>query len=134
MPARFQHEVHRIVVGLSPSRAGRAALAWAIAEADRRGAGLDLVCVVEARSQHEALMLDDALEQVGATELPVRAILARGPEGPELRRISEGACLLVLGEPMSRECLSEPPCPVVVFNADAMIEALAGFGPVEVAA
>ena len=134
MRTRRPPTVRHIVVELSPSEAGRAALAWAIAEAERRRARLDLVRVAETRTQHEALVLDDALEQVGTADVPVRAILARGRKRTELLRISEGADLLVLGEPMSPESLSDASCPVVVFNADATIGMLAGFVPAEVAA
>lgn len=134
MPTRHPSPDPRVVVVLAPSQAGHAALAWAIDEAERRDARLELVAFAETRTPREALLLDDAIEQLGDTGAPVRAILTRGPRGRELRSISEGAGLLVLGEPISPELLADPPSPIVAFNADATVETVAGFDSLGVAA
>jgi nucleotide-binding universal stress UspA family protein len=127
----------RVVVGVAPSKAGRAAVTWALAHAERNGAALELVRVTRSASEREAWMLDEALAQIGRTNVAVRGLLVPGHPERELRRAGVGAELLVLGAAASRrgtprpsvtaDCLRLPPCRVVALNADMTVAALARF-------
>ena len=113
------------------------ALAWALAEAERRGAELELVRVTGSPADHDGWMLDDALAQIGASGVRVRAVLVRGRPERELRRAAASARLLVLGAATGNggaprtsvpsDCIRNAPCQAVVLRADGTVAELAGF-------
>lgn len=109
----------RIVVGVDGSEESVAALRWALAEAERRGATLDVVhawhypyaaCTEITGMAAAALDMDDlasaaraaldhSLEQAGAAHSGVRVepILVQGAAAPTLVDAAVGADLLVVG-------------------------------------
>jgi nucleotide-binding universal stress UspA family protein len=110
-------ESPKIVVGVDGSAGSRAALAWALAEAARRGAGVELVSafpvtfywtdaylpdpdrIAAVRSDTEArarAMAQQACRDIGV-EVPVEVTVVAGGAAAELVQRSEGAGLLVVG-------------------------------------
>lgn len=109
----------RIVVGIDGSAGARAALAWALAEAARRGADLEVVHAFPVEvSWTDAHLLDsgnvdairsDTRTRAEATVAEVRAegavpagpgvqvVVVAGPPAAELVQRSDGAALLVVG-------------------------------------
>jgi nucleotide-binding universal stress UspA family protein len=109
-----------IVVGVDGSEVGRAALRWAVDEADRRGCGVDVVMAWHrdpgmvigalpagfasvwsaegARAEQEQI-LDATVRQVlgGNEAVPVRQALIAGDPRAVLTEVSCGADVLVLG-------------------------------------
>lgn len=107
----------RIVVGVDGSDHSRAALAWALAEADRRSAAVDAVATypVDVYSRDAALIDQGHIDRVRtdtetrarafveevlaetAADAPVTLDVRPGPPAAELVRHSEDADLLVVG-------------------------------------
>ena len=115
---------HRVVVGVDGSAGSRTALAWALAEAARRGAVVDVVCAFPVDVYWlDPLLLDSAridavradtaaraaavVEEVrrdpavashpGVADLDVRVQAVAAPAAPKLVQLSAGADLLVVG-------------------------------------
>ena len=132
----------RIVVGIDRSEAAIQALRWALAEARRTGAVVEVVHAyelpvyggpttdhvrdwlhVEAQALLRASVLDAAADYA---DVPVRQLVRRGPAGPVLVTAAVDAKLLVLGSrgrgpvttllvgSVARYCTANAPCPVVV--------------------
>jgi nucleotide-binding universal stress UspA family protein len=108
----------RIVVGVDGSALGEAALAWALEEAARRNAAVEIVhtSAVPVVGDYSGLTMSAALvdDEVlrGAAETVVKETLAKvgerpgvavttrvaiGPAGPTLVHAAEGASLVVVG-------------------------------------
>ncbi|MGY1808308.1 universal stress protein [Blastococcus sp. SYSU D00669] len=109
----------RIVVGIDGSAGARAALAWALAEAARRGAGLEVVSafpvdfywadpylldtarIDEIRADTEArarAAVEEVRTEVGtADDVDVQVVVVAGAPSAHLVQRSEGADLLVVG-------------------------------------
>jgi nucleotide-binding universal stress UspA family protein len=131
---------HEIVVGVDGSRYSNNALEWAVSEARLRDAVVRAICVAPVRSEDNLdWTVDDALEQStniidDAVELAqsldptvvVRGEVFTGPVADLLIIASEVADLLVVGArgrgllgelvlgSVSRSCMDEARCPVVV--------------------
>jgi nucleotide-binding universal stress UspA family protein len=139
-----------VVVGVDGSPASYTALRWALAHAARIGAQVHAVrcwtpivakrweaavtgepvpseAVQEARAEGElAQVVAAALAWVpdGATRVAVRQSVVRGPAGPVLAAVADGAALLIVGHgPRATElwhrsvswyCLRHATCPVLV--------------------
>jgi nucleotide-binding universal stress UspA family protein len=139
----------RIVVGVDGSAESAAALEWAVDEARRRGATVEVVhswhlptydatlpITLEPGPFEEGarLTLDRALDDVtpadGAPKIESRLLC--GPAGPELVDAAKGADLLVVGSrghggfvgmllgSVSQYVLHHAPCPVVVIHQPAV--------------
>lgn len=114
----------RIVVGVDGSEGARAALVWAVTEAARRGADVEVVTafdfdfywldpylkdrqrIDEIRSETEsrATAVVDAVRQdpevaglPGAADVGIRVLVTGGAPAKHLVELSEGAALLVVG-------------------------------------
>ena len=107
----------RIVVGVDGSEASRAALAWAVDEARRRGDSMlevvhswdppvlvgspvgDVPPVSLEGPYDEAAhsLIEKAVAAVDITGVPVEKVVLEGPAGSNLCDRSEGAALLVVG-------------------------------------
>jgi nucleotide-binding universal stress UspA family protein len=129
----------RIVVGVDGSASSTAALAWALDEAARRDASLDVVTTwtwpalaalpVPSPTLHELSVqarstMDRTLDRLGPhPNGRIERIVAQGHPAGTLIDAAEGAELLVVGSgdhPGSRlgstsfHCAMHAPCPVVV--------------------
>lgn len=136
--------MERIVVGVDGSDNSLAALQWAVAEARRRGAHLqvvrswtwsspvaeglltvpgDLPDQVEAAVTAE---LQQQLERVDTNDVDVEPMIAYGSAASVLTELAQGADLLVVGSrgrggfkglllgSVSQQCAQHAPCPVVI--------------------
>lgn len=131
----------RIVVGVDGSAASMRALAWAAAEAELRGAALEVVHVDFARQvaldalapemlSVEQSILDRAVVRARALapNVPVTGRVCDPPAGKALIAAGEGADLLVVGSrgvtglkelalgSVSSECAHHAVCPVVIIR------------------
>jgi nucleotide-binding universal stress UspA family protein len=139
----------RIVVGVDSSKTSLKALRWALAEAELRGASLQLVhafprpelvgmtMVVTLPSDDElreasAQVLSEALEAVGgAGDVPVTTHVGAGGPASVLVETAHDADLLVIGSrglggfrgmllgSVTQQVIAHAPCPVVVITPDA---------------
>jgi nucleotide-binding universal stress UspA family protein len=138
----------RIVVGVDSSKTSLKALRWALAEAELRGASLQLVhafprpelvgmtMVVTLPSDDElreasAQVLSEALEAVGgAGDVPVTTHVGAGGPASVLVETAHDADLLVIGSrglggfrgmllgSVTQQVIAHAPCPVVVITPD----------------
>ena len=106
-------ESPRIVVGIDRSEAATQALRWALAEARRTGATVEVVNayefaayggtstdrILEWLRQEAEESLQAAVREVAGTDpdVAIRQTVRRGPAGPVLVAAAAGADLLVLG-------------------------------------
>lgn len=133
----------RIVVGVDGSAGSRRALVWAVDEARRRGARLDVVhawtgpSVVGAGlafthypyvelEESATAVLEASIASVDVQGVEVHRIRASGSPPWMLARAAEGAELLVVGSrgrggfarlilgSVSQQCAHHAPCPVVI--------------------
>jgi nucleotide-binding universal stress UspA family protein len=139
----------RIVVGVDSSKTSLKALRWALAEAELRGASLQLVhafprpelvgmtMVVTLPSDDElreasAQVLSEALEAVGgAGDVPTTTHVGAGGPASVLVETAHDADLLVIGSrglggfrgmllgSVTQQVIAHAPCPVVVITPDA---------------
>jgi len=139
----------RIVVGVDSSKTSLKALRWALAEAQLRGASVELVhafprpelvgmtMVVTLPSDEElreasAQVLADALESVGgAGEVEVSTHVGAGGPASVLVEAGQDAEMLVIGSrglggfrgmllgSVTQQVIAHAPCPVVVITPDA---------------
>lgn len=133
-----------VLVGVDGGKAAERALAWAVEEAQRRGAVLRIVHVLDPLAQplhqvgpvppgvlHEAeqqsqAVLDGARATAAelAPRLPVEALRLRGPRVPTLLQEAERASIVVIGTheglfargvgSVATHLTGHAPCPVVV--------------------
>jgi len=137
---------YRIVVGVDGSEGGARALAWAVAEAARRGGTVQAVTAWQWADDERAVatgvhpgdaeakartMLDEAVAvaRAGHPDLPVAAEAVRGPSAEVLTAAAANADLLVLGShghgrifhavlgSVAEACVRAATCPVVVVPA-----------------
>jgi nucleotide-binding universal stress UspA family protein len=109
----------RIVVGVDGSAGARAALAWALAEAARRGTDVEVVTAfpvdltwadtylldsahvdairTDTQARAEATVAEVRAEETSPADLAVQVVVVTGPPAAELVRRSAGAALLVVG-------------------------------------
>jgi nucleotide-binding universal stress UspA family protein len=127
--------VETIVVGTDGSDDGQRALAWAAAEARRRGAVLEVVHAWELMasdtmspdpSGSARTVLASCLSGIDTEGVEVRPRLVQGRPAPSLVGAAAGADLLVVGSrgrsgiaevvlgSVSRACVHYASCPVVV--------------------
>ena len=137
-------EPPRVVVGFDRSEAAMHALRWALAEARRIGATVDVVAAYELAAyagpstdqvlewlRHEAEESVQAAVRAAAKTDPdvaTRPTVRRGAAGPVLVAAATGAHLLVLGSrgrgpvaslllgSVAQHCTAHAPCPVVVLR------------------
>jgi nucleotide-binding universal stress UspA family protein len=108
--------MHRIVVGVDGSRASRRALAWAIAQARRDAAKVEVVHVwtvpdmgpdplshaladpaeLERQARNELRLVTDGVDDAGLA-VPIEPSLVRGDPVSTLVEAANGADLLVVG-------------------------------------
>jgi nucleotide-binding universal stress UspA family protein len=140
----------RIVVGVDDSKAADVALAWALDEAHRRNALMDVVHAwqlppVGPSALTEAAMigleddarhlLDSAVAAHDTDDLPgVRRLLFNGGPAASILETAQGADLVVVGTrgrsvfralllgSVSRQVLHHAPCPVVVVPPETNVE------------
>jgi nucleotide-binding universal stress UspA family protein len=129
----------RIVVGVDGSAGGTGALDWAVAEAERTGAVLDVHTVyapgyvfVTAEEIQMAMdkVIEGAVERVAelAPSVPVGGTTHEGSAAAVLIEASRGASLLVVGSrggggfaglalgSVSQQCAQHAHCPVVIVH------------------
>jgi nucleotide-binding universal stress UspA family protein len=109
----------RVVVGIDGSAGARAALAWALAEAARRGVDLEVVTAFpvdltwadaylldsahvdairsDTQARAEATVAEVRAEESSPADLGVQVLVVTGPPAAELVQRSAGAALLVVG-------------------------------------
>lgn len=113
-----QVDAHRTVVGVDGSPGARTALGWALADAARRGAPLEVVSsfpiqlyladpLLLDEDQLEAVradtleraraLVDEVRADAGNPDVPVQVLAVAGPPAPMLLAASEDAGLLVVG-------------------------------------
>jgi nucleotide-binding universal stress UspA family protein len=144
-------ETPRIVVGVDGSRHAELALRWALDEARRRGARLQVVHswqypvvpvtgfsapVIEIEGIEEAARatLDGCVDAEDTSGIEVERILVMGPPAHGLLEAAAGADLLVVGSrgrggfkglllgSVSQQCATHASCPVVIVPAGSMPE------------
>jgi len=137
----------RIVVGVDGSKQSKAALRWAVRQAEAIGGVIDAVIVweiwttsgmvpmtvVDERGAADAeKILTDELDEVLGSERPVKVEthVVRGNAAGVLIDAASGAELLVVGShghggfaaallgSVSQHCVHHAPCPVVVVRGD----------------
>jgi nucleotide-binding universal stress UspA family protein len=144
-------EAPRIVVGVDRSEAATQALRWALGEARRGHATVEVVHAYELavyagpstdgvlewlRQEAEAVVQATVLAAAGGyPDVPVRQRVVRGPAGPVLVAAAAGAKLLVLGSrgrgpvtglllgSVARYCTAHAPCPVIVMRPEPAVPA-----------
>jgi nucleotide-binding universal stress UspA family protein len=134
----------RIVVGVDGSECSMQALEWAAAEAELRGAVLQVVHVDFARHEAMEALAPDILEaeqsvleravtraKALTTDIAVTGRRCDPPAGKALIEMSEGADMLVVGSrglsglkervlgSVSNECAHRCRCPVVIVHPPA---------------
>lgn len=136
----------RIVVGVDGSAPSKAALAWAVSEADLTGAVVEAVIAYNCfpmpiqdidykrLAQH---VLDDAIRDVVLPDQPIK-VIARPVEGNAARALVDAAAtadLLVIGSrgrnefteailgSVAKHCVHHATCPVVVIRGSQPQEA-----------
>jgi nucleotide-binding universal stress UspA family protein len=132
-------QTYRIVVGVDGSEGGRRALAWAVAEAERRGGTVQAVIAwwtppdlgADLRAEHEKAAgraMDETIAAArrGHPGVAVAAETTAGSAADVLTRAAIDADLLVLGShghsrlfhavlgSVAEECIRAAVCPVVV--------------------
>ncbi len=137
----------RIVVGVDGSKQSKAALRWAVRQAETIGGVIDAVIAWEvwttfgvapmvAVDEHGAAnaekILTNELDEVLGSDRPVKveAHVVRGNAASVLLDAAQGAELLVVGShghggfaaallgSVSQHCVHHAPCPVVVVRGD----------------
>ena len=139
-------EAPRLVVGVDGSDGATAALDWAIAEADRSGSRLRIVCAWRtaqvfgspaAAEQEAEAILRAALTRVAETApgVEVDGTTKEGFPALQLLEASAGAGMLVVGSrglggvkglllgSVSQSCLHHAPCPVVIVHPRVSVTA-----------
>ena len=144
METTEQETAHRIVVGVDGSPSSINALGWAVEQADRTGAALDVLMTWEWPQSYGWSMvpndfepardcekvLDDALGPIRRAhpEIPIRSSVLEGHPAPLLVEASRGADLLVVGSrghgefagmllgSVSEHCVTNAHCPVLVLR------------------
>ncbi len=134
--------MERIVVGVDGSEASRAALDWALDEARRRQAQVDVIHAWHApysygyaylselsdepMEQEAKELVESLLKTADTSGLTVDTIIAHGGSAGVLVEAAKGASLLVVGSrgrggftglllgSVSQQCVHHAPCPVVV--------------------
>ncbi len=121
----------RFVVGMDGSLRSEAALAWAVAEADRRGLAVAVVAVGLSPADLDAVATSVASAGAAHPEVTVGLAVKAGDPGEVLARESWGSEGLVLGQhgggsfrrhlpslgSVSRWCAAHPLSPVVIVPA-----------------
>jgi nucleotide-binding universal stress UspA family protein len=134
---------HRIVVGVDGSEPSRAALRWAVRQAELTGAEVEAVLAWHYPSAYgwapsvdvdlgslAGVALADILAEVLGQEpaVTVRSSVVEGPTAPVLLDAAKGADLLVVGSrghggfagallgSVSQHCVQHGRCPVVVIR------------------
>lgn len=133
----------RIVVGVDGSPGGRRALEWALDEARRRDAVLEVVhawtyppteftVAPEEFAVAAAEVITEAVEEAADIDpsVAVKSEVRQQPAAPALVELSKGADLLVVGSrgrggfaglllgSVSQQCVNHAHCPVVVVRTD----------------
>ena len=127
--------VENLVVGIDGSGDGQRALSWAVDEARRRGAALDVIYAWELSGSdmlsgnpegRARSVLARSLAEVDTEGVAVRPRLVEGRPTPNLIRAAEDADMLVVGSrgrsgvaavilgSVSTACVHYASCPVVV--------------------
>lgn len=147
---------HRIVVGVEGSGGAKAALRWAICEAKYRNAVVEVVTAysntyvpaspdfnyvpldpldleTEVRRMQSAVV-DEVLEELGATEVEVKRVILRGRAPDTLIKVAQGADMLVVGSrgrggfrglllgSVSQQIAHHGDCPVVIVRPDLIVD------------
>jgi nucleotide-binding universal stress UspA family protein len=133
----------RIVVGVDGSPGGRRALEWAVDEARRRDAVLEVVhawtyppteftVAPEEFAVAAAEVITEAVEEAADIDpsVAVKSEVRQQPAAPALVELSKGADLLVVGSrgrggfaglllgSVSQQCVNHGHCPVVVVRTE----------------
>jgi nucleotide-binding universal stress UspA family protein len=113
-----------IVVGVDDTEAGRAALAFAMTEATRRGSALDVVTAWTSRSMTEATGIDDRESDRAHAQVVQDGAVAGALRG--MLRLARKAAYLVVGAgqgafdergslgSVTAQCVRAARCPVLV--------------------